>query len=177
MTDYIAYAKECGISEAAAFNPQELPFDDAAILRQGCEANDCGKYDTNWSCPPGIGSIEEVESKVKQWRHGIVMQFLTEAIDSSLQPELFKEISGSFNVMARKVFDKVLEEHGDGYMLGRGGCTICKECTYPEKPCRYPEQMIPCISSHSINVYRLWDSTGFRRGNLSETDLYAIILY
>ena len=177
MTDYLVYAKQCGLTEAAFFDPRTVSVEDAAILRQGCEANSCGKYGKNWSCPPGIGAVEEVAAKVKHWHHGMVMQFLTDAIDTTLQPEVFKEVTAAFHLMIRKVYNKVLAEQGDAYLLGRGACAVCKDCTYPEHPCRYPEKMVPCISSHGINVYRLWDGTGYPRSTPSETDLYAMILY
>ena len=43
MTDYIAFAKEIGFTEAAYFDPKALSFEDCDILRDGCKANDCAR--------------------------------------------------------------------------------------------------------------------------------------
>ena len=34
-------------------------------VRQMCAADTCHKYDKCWSCPPGCGSLEECEAKVR----------------------------------------------------------------------------------------------------------------
>ena len=177
MTDYVQLAYEQGFTKAFALDPQKISFAEAKILRQGCEANDCGKYGTNWCCPPGIGDIDQVEAKVKAWRKGVMLQFITEAVDGSVNPAMFKEVASAFSAMVQKYYAAVKKEEKECYMLGRGSCLLCKECTYPDAPCRYPEKITPCLSSHGINVYKLWDSSGYRRGNLGETDFYALLLY
>lgn len=177
MEKYVQLAYDLGFTRAFALDPRKIPFDEAAILRQGCEANDCGKYGTNWCCPPGVGTDEEVAARVNCWKKGVMVQFITESIDSSLNPELFKEISASFGSMVQCFYGKVKETEGDCYMLGRGACTLCKECTYPDAPCRYPEKVTPCLSSHGINVYKLWETSGFPRGAVNELDFYALLMY
>ncbi|WP_459931558.1 DUF2284 domain-containing protein [Desulfosporosinus burensis] len=32
------------------------------------------------------------------------------------------------------------------------GCNLCEKCTYPEKPCRFPNRMFPATESFGIMV-------------------------
>ena len=176
-TDYIALAQELGFTEAAFFDPKKLSFEDCDILRDGCKANDCGFYGRYWTCPPGVGSTDKVAEKIKSYDHGLILQMITEAVSCDLQQELFDDISHTFNDMTAMVKEELLKEVDSVFMLGMSNCTICEECTYPHEKCRHPEKMIPCISGHCVNVYRLWDSTGHRRADLSESDFYSILLW
>lgn len=126
---------------------------------------------------PGVGSTDKVAAKVKSYDHGLILQMLTEAVSCDLQPELFNDISHTFNDMTTMVRDELTKEVETTFMLGMSNCTICEECAYPNEKCRYPELMIPCISGHCVNVYRLWDSTGNRRARLDETDFYSVLLW
>ena len=174
--NYIAYAKELGFTEAAFFNPHNLNFDDADVIRMACEANDCGFYNKFWTCPPGVGSIEEVTTKIKAFKGGLVLQMLTEAISYDLNFELFNEVSSAFNDMTYLMKKMLSNEYGDVMMLGLSNCRLCPSCNYPE-PCRHPKRMLPCVSGHCINIYRLWDSTGFPRGSLEESEFYSLLLW
>lgn len=177
MKDYIKLAIDTGFTAACYFQPQDLDFYDASIMREACKANDCGMYGKFWTCPPGIGSIDKVVNKIKSYEHGLVMQLLTEAVNYAIQPEVFSEICYSFNTMTHSVRAELAKEVGEVFMLGMSGCTLCEQCTYPQAQCRHPDKMVPCISSHCLNVYRLWDSTGNRRANLDESDFYSVLLW
>ena len=179
MTDpfYIDFAKSIGFTEASYFDPKSLSFEDSSILRDGCKANDCGFYGRYWTCPPGVGSEEKVKNKILSYDHGLILQMLTEAVSCDLQPEFFADIARTFNEMAVMVKEELEKTGVNVFMLGMSNCTICEKCTYPKAVCRYPERMIPCISGHCINVYRLWDSTGYRRADLGESDFYAVLLW
>ncbi|MDO4542889.1 MAG: DUF2284 domain-containing protein [Bacillota bacterium] len=177
MRDYIQLAHEIGFTQACYFDPQALSFDDAETLRDACKANDCGMYGKFWTCPPGIGSIEKVVGNIKQYDRGMVFQLLTEAINYAIQPEVFSEICYSFNTMTQTLRAELEKDVGETFMLGMSGCTLCEECNYPKAKCRRPLEMVPCISGHCLNVYRLWDSTGNRRARLDESDFYSILLW
>ena len=45
------------------------------------QADTCHKYDKCWSCPPGCGSLEECEAKVRQYKYGIIVQTVGELED------------------------------------------------------------------------------------------------
>lgn len=51
-------------------------------VRQMCASNTCHMYGKNWSCPPGCGTLEECENRVRQYRHGILVQTVGNLEDS-----------------------------------------------------------------------------------------------
>ena len=51
-------------------------------VRQMCASDTCHKYDKCWSCPPGCGSLEECEAKVRQYKYGIIVQTVGELEDA-----------------------------------------------------------------------------------------------
>ena len=43
-------------------------------VRQMCASDTCHKYNKCWSCPPGCGTLEECEAKVRRYKYGIIVQ-------------------------------------------------------------------------------------------------------
>jgi len=177
MRDYLALAYEQGFTNAAYFDPQEVSFADAEVLREACRANDCGFYGKFWTCPPAVGTIEQCVNTFKSYRHGIILQLISEAVSSVFNPEFFSDISNSFNTMSKALKKEMEKEYADVYLLGMSGCNLCKNCNYPEKKCRKAQEMVPCISGHCVNVFKIWNASGHRQANLDESDFYSILLY
>ena len=51
----------------------------------------------------------------------------------------------------------------DPYVLSTEACSICENCAILEgKPCRFPDQMHPCVESHGINVVPMLESHGLQ---------------
>ena len=42
------------------------PFDDE--VRKMCEQNTCGKFGKSWTCPPAVGPVEELRSRIASYR-------------------------------------------------------------------------------------------------------------
>ena len=36
--------------------------------------------------------------------------------------------------------------------LGAGTCNICKKCSYPDKPCRFPEKRVSSVEAYGMVV-------------------------
>ncbi|MDR2258318.1 MAG: DUF2284 domain-containing protein, partial [Treponema sp.] len=65
-------AEECGFSHIG-----ELQVDTIKVrieARQGCEVNKCGSYGKTWSCPPGCGTLEDCEAKLRKHKRGLLLQ-------------------------------------------------------------------------------------------------------
>ena len=44
------------------------------------------------------------------------------------------------------------EQHADVLALGAGCCTLCKKCTYPDEPCRFPDKQISSMEAYGLVV-------------------------
>ena len=51
-------------------------------VRQMCASDSCHKYNKCWSCPPGCGTLEECEQRVRKYKLGILVQTVGELEDS-----------------------------------------------------------------------------------------------
>ncbi len=64
--------KELKITNAVVVDVSDITFSEE--VRKYCEMNSCGKYDKNWSCPPGVGSVDELSKKARQYQKGLIIQ-------------------------------------------------------------------------------------------------------
>ena len=53
--ELLQWAQEAGFN-AAIIPTKDIPVN--GVFRKYCEENYCGKYNANYSCPPGCGSVE-----------------------------------------------------------------------------------------------------------------------
>ena len=69
----IKKSKSYGFDEAAYLNVFTIKLMDE--VRAMCEENKCGKYNTNWSCPPGCGTLEEGRNKLAKYSKGVISNY------------------------------------------------------------------------------------------------------
>ena len=61
-------AKESGFDQVGVLNVEAIQFDPR--VRDMCASGKCGKYGKSWMCPPGCGTLEEMEEKT-----GLIRRF------------------------------------------------------------------------------------------------------
>ena len=44
--------------------------------------------------------------------------------------------------------------------LGAGSCSICRKCSYPDEPCRFPEKMISSMEAYGMVVNEVCSANG-----------------
>lgn len=151
----------------------EIPF--SCSVREMCEVNKCGKYGTCWTCPPGVGSVERLEAKVKSYSSACVFTCKYNLEDSF---DFEGMIAGQ--KIAKQVLNEIVDvliENGESfYALGCEGCGICEKCTYPNAPCRFPEKAIPSVEACGINVVKLANKIGINYNNGADTVTYFCII-
>lgn len=171
--DLIGLAISLGADKAASVATTNITF--SPEFKDLCAQNACGKYNTNWMCPPAIGSIEDGIEKVRGFQYGIVVQTITQLEDSF-------DFEGMQDAAIRhdKVFRNVIKAIKSNYpnlpflALSVGGCSLCKECTYPEnKPCRHPELALSSVEAFGIDVNRLLTTAGLKYNNGAATVSYV----
>jgi predicted metal-binding protein len=131
-------AMGCGFTFYTPLDISTLEF--LQEIRESCCASKCKNYDTSWSCPPAVSSLEDIRERVKEFSTGILVQTVGEIEDSF-------DWSGIIKTEARhkenfgRMRDLLEKESDMFFAMGAGKCRICEICAYPDNPCRYPNKM------------------------------------
>ena len=123
-------------------------------LRDLCKSNQCGQYGTNWMCPPGVGTYEEVTEELRSCGDGILMQMIYQVQDS-FDVKGWEKAFGLFDCKLQKVIDDISYyiPKNKLLILGGGSCRVCEECTMKTaEPCRYPDQAIASVEAYGVEV-------------------------
>jgi predicted metal-binding protein len=148
-------AKDFGATAAAAVKPSDIRF--SKEFRTLCEQNSCGKYATNWMCPPAVGSFDELRARVLEFSEGVVFQTVHNLDD----PFDLNGMTEATEVHDRTFHDilKYIRRHSGCetvLALNAGECRVCRECTYPDgAPCRFPDRAVASLESYCIDVAAL----------------------
>lgn len=147
---------ELPIVQYAWIAAEELPFSER--VREICR-KECPRYGTSWSCPPGVGTVEECRRRCMGYRGAFVFTTAAEVQDMENLEETLSTRSGHEEIMEqiRAVFRDMGAET---LALSGDSCARCPKCTWPDGPCRFPEQMLPCIEGFGIVVPLLAEKTG-----------------
>ena len=145
----ISLALECGFTAAFPLDPKKLKF--LPAVRDMCSADKCGSYGKSWSCPPACGTLEENAARAEKYACGILLQTTAELSDS-----FDYEAIAAGEKRHRESFEKLVSamrpDFPDMFPMGAGGCRICKSCTYPDAPCRFPERMTSSMEACGLLV-------------------------
>lgn len=162
------------IHEYAFIKSDQVIFSDE--VRSLCENNACGMYGKSWACPPAVGSVEYCKTKCSEFENAFVFTSLANLedmydVDEWLEARIIHEaITEKVVQIFRSEFKKILT-------LSAEGCTICKTCTYPEKPCRLPERMFPATEGFGILVTQQAKICGIKYNNGLNTITYFSTIF
>lgn len=145
----IEKAKSCGFDEAVYLNVSTIKLMDQ--VRDMCKENKCNKYNTNWSCPPGCSTLEEGRKKLENYSKGVIIQTIGE-VEDSFDFETMMEIEEKHKENFNNFYEIVKEEYANSMAFSSGCCTICTNCTYPDKPCRFPQKCICSMEAYGMLV-------------------------
>ena len=158
MTDLISLARQNGFTHVAPVNlSAAVPLDE---VRDMCRADRCGCFGKNWACPPRCGSLARAEEEIRRCRSGVLVQTtgsLADEFDYQGMQRLARQHKKAFESFARQA--RLL--HPDCLALTAGACTLCRRCTCPSAPCRYPARRLS-----SMEAYGLWVSDICRQSGL-----------
>ena len=144
-------AKESGYSHWGIFPVGSLNFREE--VRDMCKSDRCGKYGKLWTCPPALGSLEEIADKARKYDWGILLQTtgeLEDSFDYESIDQTMNEARSHFINFISALSNKALAE--DYLPMSSNGCDKCEKCTYPGSPCRFPDQAIPSIEAYGLIV-------------------------
>lgn len=158
-------AKIEAIAEKSATSTLEFGYVEIANLkfypeiRKMCEKNTCRNYATSWACPPAVGTLEECQVRMQKYdkmllfsqAYSLKNSFDLKGMMAGLQD--FKEMSHRF----QKNLTPVLS---DFFILSNEGCGRCTKCTYPDAPCRFPQDLQHSLEGYGLLVNELAKEAG-----------------
>lgn len=169
ITEALKTADAVGFEKTAPLMRDALIFREE--VRAMCRADRCRSYNKTWSCPPGCGTLDEMREKVSAYTDGIIVETI-----GNMEDEFDFESIESASALHKKRFEALTEAlHGNGYdilPMGAGRCTICKDCTYPDAPCRFPERSMPSMEAAGLLVSDVCERCGIPYYNGKDTTTF-----
>ena len=160
------------VREVAVLDASEVPLREYVV--EACKQNACGRYAKTWTCPPAVGDIGTLRDKWQSYTSAIVFTTCHE-IEDSFDIEGMEEA----RVKHEQITDRVLSlfDRREVGVLSAEGCNLCKNCTYPTSPCRYPDLARQSVESNGISVVELAQQTGIHYKNEPNTVTYFSIIF
>ena len=162
------------ILQYAFLRTDQLPF--SPRVREICR-EECPRYGKSWSCPPAVGSVSACRERSLKFAYGFFFSTIAEAADLSDMGAMLqtrKEHEG----VAERVGEIFRAIDPEAVVLSAYSCERCARCTYPSAPCRYPDQMYPCVESYGILVPELARICGMNFMNSGDTlTWFGLILF
>ena len=162
-----SFALDNGAYKAGIIKVRDVKTD--VVFRDMCKANYCGRYGRCYTCPPDIGEIEELISKLGQYEYMLVFQTVSD-LEDSYDVEGMEEAAKRHSGLLFSIMDKFGSEN---LYLGAGGCTLCPKCgKVTGEPCRFPDKALTYLEAYGINVSSLAVAAGMKYINGSDTVTY-----
>lgn len=162
-------ADSVGVFQYGVVDTGSIVFSDE--VRKMCEANSCGHYNATWACPPAVGTMEECRDVCLGFKKMLVFSGKYE-LEDSFDFEGMEAGAAAFKQLARDLEKALKPGLGRYLVLANEGCGICGDCTYPDHPCRFPEQVHGSIEGYGIFVNELAQTAGMKYINGANTVTY-----
>ncbi|MBI4857878.1 MAG: DUF2284 domain-containing protein [Acetobacterium woodii] len=163
------------ILEYVFFKPEEIIF--SKEVRDLCEGNSCGMYNKSWACPPAVGSVESCIEKCQAYDKAMLFTTATE-VASSFDMKGWMRARVEHEALTDQVAAVFRSYDKDALILSTEGCTVCKKCTYPDAPCRFPDRMYPATEGYGIMVMQMAPALKISYNNGANTVTYfSMVLF
>ena len=138
-------------------DPQGLEF--SQRIRYICQM-ECPMYGKTWACPPAVGEVADCRHRCLAYHKCLMIGTITETRDISDLEETLKTRTAHEQI-TNQVRELFREQGVEPFVLSTEACALCQRCAYLDgEPCRYPEQMHPCVESHGINLIPTLEENG-----------------
>lgn len=170
-------ARETGFTLAEPISIDTIHLRDE--VREMCAVNKCHAYNKNWSCPPACGTVAECSERVSQYETGLLVQ-TTGQLEDDFDFETMQETAAKHGQYFQTMLKTLRREYPklDILPLGTGACMNCKECTYPDAPCRFPESLSSPMEGYGMVISDVCRDNGITynhgRGTLTYVACYLL---
>lgn len=174
MDNIITLFQDKRIFQSKLISSAQIRFGEDVVA--ACEKNYCGRYGSCWTCPPGIGTLNEIKKRFEKYPKAYVFTTLS-TLKDSFDIDGMARARTETTALLYDVCAKLSEGGIDFVPLGCGSCDICKNCTYPSNPCRFPKKAIPAVEACGIDVVSLASDIGLNYNNGENTVTYFCIIF
>ncbi len=163
-------------------------FQDAGVLKTGdlrfhsevraiCQENRCRGYGGSWACPPAVGTPEECRARVKSFDK-LLLFSKAYLLADSMDLAAVGDAMGDFKARALALGKALRPRLPRLLILSNEGCGRCQACTWPEAPCRFPEELQPSVEGFGFLVSELAQQAGIPYLNGKNTvTFFGAVLY
>ena len=166
---------EAGFGESGVVPVRLLRFH--REVRQCCEENRCGAYNTSWACPPAVGTLEECRERTERFAY---LQLFSQAflLEDSMDFDGMKRAMKEFKATVARLGKRMKSILPEARILSNESCGRCASCTWPDRPCRFPEELYHSLEGYGFNVSELAGQAGIRYMNGPSTVTFlGAVLY
>lgn len=171
ITDFLTpeRLKELGVWQFGVVSTDQIPFSEEA--RKMCESNVCRNYGESWACPPAVGTVEECREKILSYKDILVFSAFY-PLEDSFDIEGMEAAANEFKNVCDRLHSALKKADVEFQLLSNGKCSRCSKCTYPQEPCRFPEQLFPALEGCGVLVNKLTAKAGVKYINGANTVTY-----
>jgi predicted metal-binding protein len=175
MEKLVARALEAGFDAAGMLDCSTIIL--RPEVREACERDKCGRYDKNWSCPPGCGSLDECSARIRRYAMGLIVQTVGKLEDEFDGEGMIAAEQRHAKTFLR--FSKELRKDYPGMLpIGTGSCSTCDVCSYPDAPCRDPLGAISPMEAFGMMVGDVCRANGMQyyhgKGTITFTGCFLL---
>ncbi len=156
---YQELASHLGIGIYLEFSPEFLVPEER--IRSLCCENKCDNYGKNYTCPPYVGSLEEIRTKLRNFQRGLLFQYSKEIDVRGNREGVIQTKIDFHNKILR--MEELLSERGTNNVWGMigGNCGLCDICkAKSNEPCLYPDKARMSLEAIAIDVLGLLNKLG-----------------
>lgn len=158
-----------GFHETGAVDMASLRYDPE--IRKLCEDNTCRGYNASWACPPAVGTLDECKQRVEQYDNMLLFSGKFE-LEDSFDFQGMIDSMGWFKDMVDRLDHEVKCVLSRYQLLSNEGCGRCDSCTWPDAPCRFPDNLHHSIEGYGFQINQLAKQAGIQYNNGKNTVTY-----
>lgn len=159
MTELLTLARDAGFEETTPLQAAQLVF--RPEVRDMCRADRCSSYGKSWCCPPACPSLEEMTRRMWDYDQGVLVETVGTMADD-FDYEAMMEAETRHKERFRQLTQALYHRYGRENVLpmGAGTCRRCARCTYPDAPCRFPEEQVVSMEAYGLLVSQVCQDCG-----------------
>lgn len=169
MSELDRILTEAGVFQYGFVDTADIRF--SQEVRGMCAVNTCRQYGKTWACPPAIGTVEECRARVQRYDRMLAFSVKYD-LEDSFDYEGMVAGMQQFKETCRILHEGLRGQVEDFLLLANEGCDKCEKCTYPDAPCRFPDQTHGALEGYGIFVSELAKQAGIHYINGANTVTY-----